>query len=259
MLNSRPLRIAAVSLLSVACAGAFAAPPHAVKKPIDVQSQTVAAAVKSQKKINDLANQTQSMLGQYLDVTEQTQRLQTYNKQLQKLVASQEQHKQSIKNQMSHIAETQQGLVPLMLKMIDSLEQFDKLDIPYQLQDRLNKVKHLRKMMGDSSVTIATKYRQVLSAYQDEIDAGHTVQAYRGTLNKGGKSRTVDFLQVGRIGLYYQTLDRSETGYWDKSARQWKKLPGSYRASISTALQIANKSIAPKLMALPVAAPESAK
>ena len=71
----------------------------------------------------------------------------------------------------------------------------------------------------------------------------------------GGIARTVDFLRIGRLGLYYQTLDNEETGNWDKGDQQWEELEDEYRRSIRDGLRIARKQSPPTLLRLPVDAP----
>ena len=69
----------------------------------------------------------------------------------------------------------------------------------------------------------------------------------------------MDFLRLGRLGLYYLTLDESEAGYWDKREQRWQVLDDSYRSAILQGLRIAKKQAAPDLLQLPVSAPEQAQ
>jgi len=84
------------------------------------------------------------------------------------------------------------------------------------------------------------------------------VEAFRGEVSDAGKTRTVNFLRVGHLLLAYQTLDKSETGYWDKAAHKWQ-VANDYRNAVSDAIGVANKEAAPDLMELPVQAPEVGK
>ena len=93
-----------------------------------------------------------------------------------------------------------------------------------------------------------------------ETDFGKSIEASRGKLPiGGGDPRDVDFLRVGRILLAYQTLDRSETGYWNKASASWDVLDDSYRRPITNGIRIARKQAAPDLLELPIPAPESAQ
>ncbi|MBT8115815.1 MAG: DUF3450 domain-containing protein, partial [Arenicella sp.] len=64
-------------------------------------------------------------------------------------------------------------------------------------------------------------------------------------------------LQVGRSGLYYQTLDGTVSGYWDQENRAWTDLDSSHNAGISQAIRIVQGKEPKGLMQLPIAAPEA--
>ncbi|MCL7422819.1 MAG: DUF3450 domain-containing protein, partial [Methylobacter sp.] len=64
------------------------------------------------------------LLAQYRDVSRQTAALTIYNRHLQDLLASQAQEKTSLEQQLKDIEVTKQEIVPLILHMLDSLEQF---------------------------------------------------------------------------------------------------------------------------------------
>jgi len=68
-------------------------------------------------------------------------------------------------------------------------------------------------------------------------------------LGNGIKSR------VGRIGLYYQTLNGSDSGYWDRAAGDWMPLDGGDRLAIRQGLRVARQAVAPELLRLRVPAP----
>ncbi|HEY1992690.1 MAG TPA: DUF3450 family protein, partial [Gammaproteobacteria bacterium] len=99
---------------------------------------------------------------------------------------------------------------------------FIKLDLPYRQDERLAKVVQLKTLISNGGVAVTDKFQKLVQAYDDEIAAGRTVEAFRGQVSENGKSLTVNFLRVGHVLLAYQTLDRSETGYWDKQAHKWR-------------------------------------
>jgi len=139
------------------------------------------------------------------------------------------------------------------------LDQFVDLDMPFNLEERQNRISMLRTNMDSSELTISEKFRQIMSAYQVETSFGKDTEATVGILDIGGEAREVNFLRVGRILLAYQTPDRQETGFWNKNTRQWEGLGDEYRKPISEGLRIANKQAAPDLLKLPVPAPENAQ
>ena len=83
-----------------------------------------------------------------------------------------------------------------MLKMIDALDQFVELDMPFLLEERRQRVAFLRTLLERSDVTVAEKFRRLLEAYEIENDYGRTIESYKGSLDVDGASREVDFLRI---------------------------------------------------------------
>jgi uncharacterized protein DUF3450 len=225
---------------------------------IEEQASIDRSAATTQGRVDALADETEDLLAQYTLVVQQADRLRVYNDQLAALIRSQEEEKLSIQRQLEGIIVVEQGIIPLMLEMIDALEEFIGLDLPFQREDRMANVDRLRENMDRADLTVSEKYRQVMEAYQLEVEYGRTIYAYRGKLP--GTERTVDFLQVGRILLAYQTLDRNETGFFNSDSGGWEVLEdAAYRSFIDEGLKIARKQSAPNLLMLPIHAPEAAQ
>ena len=107
-----------------------------LENAIDSQVKTDLAAQKSQQQINGLADETVELLTEYREVLRQTDSLRAYNDQLDKLVSSQQKELASISIQLRNIESTQRDIVPLMLKMIDTMAQFVALDLPFLPKER---------------------------------------------------------------------------------------------------------------------------
>ncbi|WP_417542905.1 DUF3450 domain-containing protein [Methylophaga thalassica] len=238
--------------LSIFLALPFLANAGALDEAIDTQVNTDIAAQKSQEKIDNLSDETTDMLAEYRDVLRQTQSLKSYNDQLQSLVNSQKEEMASIAEQLNNIETTQHDIVPLMLKMIDVLQQFVSLDVPFLKQERQTRLEALTAMMGRADVSLAEKYRRIMEAYQVETEYGRTIEAYQADLEDGETKKTVDFLRIGRVSLYYITLDGKEAGMWDNDKKQWVVLSDDYIQSITDGLKVAKKQLPPDLMVLPV-------
>jgi len=224
---------------------------------INIETAINSTSIKSQKKIDNLSDKTRKMLDQYRSVSHQTETLTIYNQHLNELVKSQEQEKISLKEQLKEIETTQREIVPLILRMLNSLEKFVDLDLPFLPEERSQRISKLKQMILRADVTNAEKYRRILEAYQIENDYGNTIEAYRSDLTLEGTTSSVDFLRLGRVALYYQRFDGSETGYWNKEKNQWLPLSNDFRHAIRNGLRIARKESAPNLLTLPIPAAEA--
>ncbi|MCK4710763.1 MAG: DUF3450 domain-containing protein [Gammaproteobacteria bacterium] len=217
-------------------------------------------SAKSQNKINKTHDKTGDLLSDYKSVLKIVEGLEVYNGLLQKQLDDQNSELSQLEQSLKDVALIERQIIPLMVRMIDSLDQFVKLDIPFLQQERATRVSRLQKMMERADVTAAEKFRRVMEAYQIENDYGRTIEAYKGTAKVAGKEREVDFLRIGRTALIYQSISREHTGMWNKQDKAWQELPAqTYRNQVSKGLKIAKKQIAPDLLMLPIQAAEAAK
>ena len=226
---------------------------------IDEQASVGDASQQSQLRIAQLAGESNEYFADYRVALQQLDRLRVYNANLEQLVNDQEEEKVSINAQLNDFGTVEQGIVPLMYDMIETLKTFVELDMPFSVIERRDRVNRLEDNMERSDLTVSEKYRQIMEAYQIETGYGRTIEAYTGSLNIDGEDRKVDLLRVGRILLAYQTPDRSRVGFWDTTSRAWTALDDSFGRSITEGLRIARKQAAPALLDLPIPAAEAAQ
>lgn len=239
-------------LLSISCYSADNLTPS-----IDLQVQSDKATAESQKKIDKLADETSGLAAEYRAVLRQIDSITRYNQQLEKLVTSQTGEIDSLKSQSQSLDITQRDILPLILRMLDTLEKFVALDIPFLPDERQQRLASLRSLMDRADVSISEKYRRVMESYQIETEYGRTLESYQGTLNNTDNPRTVEFLRIGRVALLYMTLNGSEVGHWNQLTKQFEPLGKRYRQSVAQGIRIAQKQAAPELLTVPVLSPEN--
>jgi hypothetical protein len=230
----------------------------ALETIVQVQVAADKDAVESQKRINDLDDQSKEMLNKYNLLVAEAQSMNSYSDQLQLQVKDQNDAIASYNQQLVEIETTQREVMPMMQRMLDQIDRFVELDIPFLLENRRERIQKLKDVMGKADVAISEKYRRIVEAYQIELDFGRTLEAYEGKLEGDSQGRTVRFLRIGRVGLMYQTMDGDETGYWDKDKKSWV-VANEYRKAVKLGFAVATKQGAPELLEAPVPAPVDAK
>ncbi|WP_448248151.1 DUF3450 domain-containing protein [Thalassotalea agariperforans] len=246
------------SLIATTIAGVFAlsvsniAAADALKDLQAAEATTFKASVKSQNKINSIYEQTQDLLAQYRNVVDEADVLKGYNDHVQRMVDDQKANIASLERQIAGIDKVKQGVVPLMYKMIDTLETFVKLDVPVNLEARLERIEGLREVMTNSNVTTSEQFRLVLEAYEIEAGYGTIFDSYQGELDLGDRKLTVDFVHMGRIALVAQSLDFKNAWVWNNETRNWDALGDEYLKSITDTIRMARKQLPMDLTKLPV-------
>ncbi|MCZ6802678.1 MAG: DUF3450 domain-containing protein [Proteobacteria bacterium] len=239
-------------ILGFALLNSAAAETETLKSAVETKLQAQDDVVRSQKKVDALVIQTRDMVQEYRDAIRKSDSLGTYNNQLVKLIKQQKISLNSIKRQLDNVEETQRSIVPLMIKMIDTLEKFVNLDLPFLKNERQQRVVSLKEIMDRPDVTLPDKYRRIMEAYQIELEYGRKIWAYTDTVKMNDQEYTVDILSVGRLLMAFQTLDGKLSGIWNKESKAWEKLAPEYDRSIKQGLQIAKKQAPPELIKLPV-------
>ncbi|MDF2153963.1 DUF3450 domain-containing protein [Vibrio sp. CAU 1672] len=242
----------AAALLSISSASIAADSGTVVSK----QAKANKSSEASQLKIDDYAESTEGMLAEYKGLLRQIDSMKVYNEQINRMVQSQQGELDSLNNQIAQIDQTATEVVPLTLKMIDALDEFVMLDLPFQTKERNKRVAELRRLMDRADVTTSEKFRKVMEAYQIEEGFSRSIESYKASLDRDGKIVTYDFLRLGRSALLFQSPDGKETGMWNQQTRQWESLPESYRIAVQQGIRIAKKQAPPALIKLPVFAGE---
>jgi Protein of unknown function (DUF3450) len=215
-------------------------------------------AIASQKRIDEISDDSEAMLIEYRSAMKQLDSLNIYNGQMRELIAGQDDELESLQRQVDGVELVSRAVAPLMTEMIAYLEAFVGLDVPFLMEERTRRVADLKAMMARADVTNSEKYRRIMEAYEIESEYGRTIEAYRGTVDTTGEPRTVDFLRVGRVALVYQTLDGTEAGAWNQREGRWDSLGSEYLTGIKQGLRVARKQSAPELIEIPVPLPEPA-
>lgn len=238
----------------------LAAPVHAqtLDQAVNAQVAVDKAAAASQDRINGIRDKTLDSASKYAQALGEAESMEKYNSQLGNQVREQEKEMASIERQLLEIETTNREVQPLMQKMVDTLEKFVALDVPFLFGERTRRVKTLQDLMTRSDVAISEKYRRIIEAYQIELEYGRTLDTYEGPIDNGGVVRTVEFVRLGRVALMYQTLDGAETGYWNAQEHKWV-IDNDYAHAVSEARRVAKKSGAPDLLTIPVPAPQEVR
>jgi hypothetical protein len=217
-----------------------------------------AAARQSQVKIDRLADETRDLLSDYKTVMKQIDGLLVYNARLERQIENQMRRIGEIDDSISQVTIIQRQMTPLVIRMIDGLDKFVELDVPFHIDERRQRIAFLRSNLDRSDVSVAEKFRQVLEAYKIENEYGRKIDSYKGSVEIDGVERDVNFFRVGRIALLYQTTDTEVSGAWDQTNRSWVPLErGEFRNAIMQGLRIARKEASIDLLTVPVSAPEA--
>jgi Skp family chaperone for outer membrane proteins len=251
---SRLLLLMPALLFATTSVAQVTAAQHAnnnLSESINHTQQTLSAGKNSQNKVNRLAGETDALLNEYQALLKKTEYQKSYNEELRFLKTEQLQALADLDQQLKDIVITKQQLLPLLREMVQTLEQFIKLDLPFRRTERLTSVDKLSKVLSSSSASISEKYRRVMEMYQAENDYNYDLEVYRDNVTLNDEDLSVQVLRIGRSNLYFQTMDANVSAMWNQESKNWDVLDNKYQLNIRKAMRIASKKAAPELLELP--------
>ena len=255
-----PLMSRLISRCLMLCVLLLAAGPRAepLAEILSSGEQSAAAGQAAQAEVDRLAEETRRLLEEYKSVGRQIEGLGIHNARLERLHQDQQRRLAELEVAGAGALALQREMAPLLTRMIDSLEQFISLDLPFRLAERNARIAALRRGMECADTPVDMSFRAVLLAYRTELDYALHLGTYADTISVDGAAVGVQVLQVGRSVLLAQTPDATRGFRWDRSARGWVMLDDSYLEAVAQGIAIARGDQPPVLLRLPLPAPAEA-
>ena len=220
-----------------------------MEQVLEVGRDNTELSAQSQTKIDATESETDKLVNEFKVVSKQVEGLKLYNAQKRIQIQAQLDLMDKLDEQLVQVVVMQRQIPPLAQKMLDTLETFIKLDTPFRSEERRSRVDMVRSSLSKPKVTASEQVRQVLEAYNIEAEYGRKIDTYEDKLADG---TVVNILVIGRIGMFYQTIDERTSGRWDNETGTWEELSGSYRKPIRDAIRIAKKLAPTDMMLMPV-------
>lgn len=178
------------------------------------------------------------------------------------LSASREQLRQSIRSARRRIIEKEKQLTdieqlrtrvePFLQESAQALGKHLDEDLPFLPQERRQRMQRLDELLNAPDVAISEKYRKVMEAWLVEAEYGNTIEVYQQTITLDHSEMLVNILRLGRISLFFQSLDQVRCGFFDVSGGAWKPLPAACNRTIAAAIDIGTKRKPAQLLSLPL-------
>ncbi len=221
---------------------------------VDNQLQIQQLNSASQLRINELEQQRQSSSEQTQALLQQARLLEKYNQHLNAMIKQQNQQLSQLDQDLNELQYSQQLALPMVHQLLSQLQSFVASDLPFLSQERRQRLNRLANLLDRADVSLAEKYRQVLEAYQIELEYGETIEAYVGALAE----QQVNYFRLGRTALYYQSLNGQSSSLWLPKQQRWQTLDDAANRELSQAIAIAWQQQPPSLLLLPLPAVKEA-
>lgn len=220
-----------------------------VKKPVREAIDTRQATQKAEE---TWRQDRLKLVAVYEQLQQEQKQMQARKDQLEHQIAAARERIASKEKQLEDIEQISTRMTPFLQELVGRLQQLVSGDMPFLAAEREQRIARLAGLMEDPEVSVSEKFRKAMEALLVEAEYGSTIEVYQQTIAVGDTPSLVNVFRLGRISLFYQTLDWKRCGFYDVAAAAWRPLPADFNRSIQTAIEIGSKRRPVELLTLPL-------
>ena len=245
----------AAALLTGVAGGAAQAQINDVIRTAQQATQDAAAA---QRQIDDLDDDATDMELQYRALQQQIESQRLYIEQQRVFLQSQQNEIASLEQQIGRVDNVGVEILPMMRDMVQNLENFVNLDLPFNVENRQERIANLYEDLDDPEISAAERYRLILNAYDIEASYGRQIDSYEETIDIDGVPTNVTTLRIGRVALIRDMPNGDLMAYTQYNG-DWERVSGASDAAVTSAFRIAQEVTTPDLFTAPIPGSEDAQ
>lgn len=216
--------------------------------------QVLQKEIATQQQIDRWSSARQALVNELLDLKTQLEWNRYQNKKFEQYLDHKQNTLVDLKRRKEQMSMLRMELEPFLDSRIEELQASVKTDLPFLPVERGERLTFLTQSLSDPDLALSEKLRRVLEALQVEADYGNTVEVTEETRELGGQPTMVQVLRLGRIGLYYLTLDGEQAGWWNPAEQQWVSLDKNDVQTVQTTMDVVHQKRAAVLIDLPLPA-----
>ena len=133
---------------------------------IEQGNKRLADNQQAQQSVNNIAEQRQQLKKQFVDELKLLDGLSMYNSMLDRQLATQQSEITKLNTSINNATLIERQVLPLLVRMVDAMESFLQLDIPFLEEERNNRVQGLRALLTESAITTSEKLAEAVDGSQ---------------------------------------------------------------------------------------------
>jgi hypothetical protein len=220
-----------------------------IQKPV---SESIRIRQNTQQNEVQWQSDKQKLLARYDELTETAKQLSGKKQAISEKIENTRTRIAVKQKQLDDIEQIQKEIIPLIAGLIKELEQFTASDLPFLTEERDVRLQRLVEIRDDPEIAVSEKFRKVMEAMLVEIEYGNTIEVYQETIATKEREMLVDIFRLGRVALFFQTLDHQSCGFYNVATAAWQPLPTEYNRTIEAAMEIGSKRRPVELLTLPL-------
>jgi hypothetical protein len=216
-----------------------------VREAVDIRQETQKAQEHWREKRQELVDAHERLLLAQKD-------MEIRKESLQKVVTAARERVAAKEKQLADTEQISAQIRPFLEELIKRLNDQMNEGMPFLLGERQQRIQRLEIIMADPDVAVSEKFRKVMEALMVEAEYGITIEVYQETILVEGRSMLVNIFRLGRISLFYQSLDQQTCGFYNVASSSWQPIARSFNNVIQAAMDIGSKRKPVELLSLPL-------
>ncbi|GAU07391.1 DUF3450 domain-containing protein [Desulfoplanes formicivorans] len=214
--------------------------------------QNLAREAQAQKSLEAWENQKASIEARIRDLILEKTWLEYQNQKYQGYIQRELAELDELETRKKEMEHINMRLEPFLDETVANLKALVATDLPFLPEERARRIAFLEESLGDYHLSLSEKLRRVLEALQVEADYGRTLEATDASITLDDTTIQGRIFRLGRIGLFFQSIDKRVISRFDASTRTWVPLSTDYERDLDQALQMVDRKRAASLLVLPV-------
>lgn len=154
--------------------------------------------------------------------------------------------------QLEDIAEIEGQISPFLCDLLDKIKKLNARDLPFLHKERQKRIQALEALNANPQAPVSEKFRKLMEALLVETEYGTTIEVYQQTIPLSGEKTLVNIFRLGRLRLFYQTLDKQQCGFFNPAQKEWAPLENTYLKTIRAAIDMGSKRKPVEMLTLPI-------
>ncbi|MCG8685824.1 MAG: DUF3450 domain-containing protein [Desulfobacterales bacterium] len=156
------------------------------------------------------------------------------------------------RKQVESIAQIETQISPFLNRLLIRINDLYHGDLPFLQEERQKRIQALEKLNKDPNSQVSEKFRKIMEGLMVEAEYGRTVEVYQQTISLSGEKTLVNIFRLGRLRLFYQTLDKQECGFYNTAQKIWVPLDQVYHNVIQAAVDMGSRRKPVGILDLPL-------
>jgi len=157
-----------------------------------------------------------------------------------------------LKEEIAKATRLTEGLSPVITEEAARAGDVVNRSLPFLREERSKRLAALEKWLKAPATKQAEKLERLLELLTIETQFGHTSEAWQEEIKINDAPVTAELLKVGRLALYYLTLDEKGCGVFNPKTNAFEALPNNYATHLRKAIALAKRERSAELVSLPI-------